>query len=235
MPEDSGFLDLWRNSPLFIFEAFRDCAVALIQATTSAYRFAGENHDFPVISAIQLAELDLVLLEAKLHSARAIWKETPIHRYLTRPQPIIVWKRISTRFDGCCYHEVALNFGQHLIDSAWDVKCGNYCKMIQSATGRRGFPSEYLRSLVAHIRSECQAGVEKWRIENPAPQAPLADSEEFVTRKWISEKSGIPEATLRGPKWSKIIGPPDQSEPGKPAKWKKSKALEFIANHGSQR
>lgn len=55
---------------------------------------------------------------------------------------------------------------------------------------------------------------------------------EYVTRQWIAKRSGIPADTLRGPKWSKILGPPDKSEKGKAALWKKSRAWDFIANHG---
>ena len=192
MAEDSAVLDLWRQAPPSIFEAFRDCAVALAEATVASYRLAERNHEYSVISAIQLAEKDFGLLEAKLASAREFWKKTPIHRYLTRPQPIIVREGISTRFDGCCYHDVALNFGQHLLDSAWDMKCSDYFKMVRSATGRGDFASDYLFSLVAHIRSECQAGIEKWKLETGELQEPQKTSaNEKNTNKFFPD--GVPD------------------------------------------
>jgi hypothetical protein len=224
----------WRNAPRSTFENFRDCSVDLLNMVNAVYREAakldGERTEVnPFIDAGNFW-LDSIMRQRKV--ANEIWRETPIHRYLTRPAPVVFsLEGRRTRYDGCCYHEVAMNLAFGVWDSLVEkISCATYCSRLENSSGGV-MVTDRLFSLMADVRSECAAGIDRFLAERAAEQTAPGQSDAMVTRQWIADQSGIPVSTLRGPKYSKLLGGPDECEKGLTAKWKKDRALDFITKH----
>src|SRR5207248_4307813 len=106
------------------------------------------------------------------------------------------------RYDGCCYHEVAIPLADGLKTACDDgMSCDEYVSHLQRTITRPDLTG-YLQSLVAQIRSESQAGIERYFASCKPPSVDeKSDEDVMVTRKWISERARIPVPTLRGPKY----------------------------------
>lgn len=180
MAEVSAYLDFWRNAPRSTFESFRDCAVNLIEITAVVHaRAYGKSYNGGVEGDMQVwfavADLDPILTE-NLLMAKEMWRDTPLHRYLTRTEPVRVsdLSAKKSRYDGCCFHEVAINFGDDLRAGIDDEKatCRDYCAALRFHTARGDLVTDYLKSLVADIRCECAAGIERWQKEKDEKEVP---------------------------------------------------------------
>ena len=158
-------LELWEYDPLAVLAFFRDCATTLIQVVAGIHADAkGASNPAEPLSA--LAEEWHGLLHPNLESARSIWIATSAKECLTRPEPVRVDRHNANpcRFDGCCFHEVAINFADGVISCA-DGGMANrdFASMLRQYTARGNHVTDYLLSLVADIRCECRDGMSRWR------------------------------------------------------------------------
>lgn len=160
---------LWSEDPLGVFEFFRNCAITLVESVAGIHHEAKAVAD-PSEPLSKIVDDWRTLVFPNLESARAIWWVTPINNCLTQPQPILVdrLRKRRTRFDGACYHEVAINFADDallLADSG--VTCRDYAAHLRSSTARGDLVTDYLKSLAADIRCECSDGMTRWHDGKP--------------------------------------------------------------------
>ena len=155
---------------------FRDlcgCAIMTIESVAATYWEADrrETEESPIADLCPNVDR----FRHVLAIAKAIWESQHLCPYLTQPEVIRASKmgQPRGRFDGCCFHELAIRFGEDLsggIDAGRTTRY--YAGLLRFHTAQGELVTDYLQSLRADIRCESQAGLEKWRAElNPASVA----------------------------------------------------------------
>jgi len=202
MAGPSPYLEMWRAAPRSTFESFRDQSIELLDAVLRSFAEASrhvleENGDMPLEMA--LGEELPAKLRNQLATWAEFWKETPIHRFLPGTKPILISEKMRSRYDSCCFHEVAFNFalGLRIAVRESDL-CSAYCSHVIEFTDNDGLVSDYLQSCIAEIRCECAAGIAKWQAET----AKLAPNSALAVQQSANEKNkskifpkGIPDDT----------------------------------------
>jgi hypothetical protein len=163
---DKEAKEAWEADPIAVFQMFRNESITLVEIVALIHFEASEGTSSTRVSAI-LEPMHL-FFDACRCTAKNIWWATPISHFLTRPVPIRVncVANQPCRYDGACYHEVAINLADGLAESArasWTA--ADYTKDLRFYTARGDFVRDYLKSLVAEIRSECHVGMERFGSE----------------------------------------------------------------------
>jgi hypothetical protein len=174
--------ELWDKSPLDTFTLFRDCCL-IVMETVALVHYDADRAERIVSIASILAPMRERFAHA-LPTAQNLWWQTPLSHFLTRTSPVIVIAHgpLRSRYDGACYHEVALNFGDVLRGGADCSTAGEYAAAIRFYTARGDFVNGYLRSLLAEIRCESQEGMRKFQLANGPGFVGLLSSRDTLPR-----------------------------------------------------
>src|SRR5262249_39994756 len=102
-------------------------------------------------------------------AAQGFWFDTPIARFLDRPQQVHLDRqkgRTISRISGSCNHDLALILAVGLwrwIEEG--VPAEDYVTCMRFYTFAGDYVGEHLVSLVSLVRCECQEGLARWRQE----------------------------------------------------------------------
>src|SRR5436309_14064699 len=104
---DNKGLNLWEENHRLAFERLRDLVCEAVHITSSLYQDALRAS--PEESLASLGSDVLEPLHQAIFDAQEIWYETPISRYLDRPEGPVLLSRLNHRtVTGSCYHDLAL-------------------------------------------------------------------------------------------------------------------------------
>jgi hypothetical protein len=174
--------EIWNKSPLDTFAWFRDCCL-IVMETVAQVHHAADRAERTVSIASILAPMRERFAQA-LPTAQNLWWQTPLSHFVTRTSPVIVIEHgpLRSRYDGACFHEVALNFGDALHGGADVGIAGDYAATLRYYTARGDFVNGYLRSLLAEIRCESHEGMRKFQLANGPGFVGLLSSRDALPR-----------------------------------------------------
>lgn len=211
---EAHFVEQWPTDPLVVLEAFRDCCIVVMECVARAY-WEGCKSEPPERPIAHVCIPFQNSLGKHLRIARAIWDHTDVNRFLTRTSVVRVdaLHQRPCRYDGSCFHEVAINFGVSLKTGFEDMlPCTAFCAHISCHTGRGAGVTDYLKSFSADIRCEAQQAIERWKANAPSDRAEVSveaprgqlQRERKLNRstearnRWIYEQchKGVPYTTI---------------------------------------
>ena len=157
-------LEVWQDRPAVIFKDFCTCAITTMEFVAATHWDA--KHKDPQTCIVDLCP-NIDRFGHLLALGKAIWESGLVNGYFARTEVVRASRYESpSRYDGSCYHELALRFGEDL-SGALDARISGreYCALLRYHTARGEFVNDYLQSLRADIRCESQVAIEKWQAE----------------------------------------------------------------------
>jgi hypothetical protein len=110
------------------------------------------------------------LLRQAIVEAQAIWNNTPIARFLDRPEgPVYLNPEGRQRLgeaSGSCYHDLALGVAVCTLKGILDgLTARDFTRMMRFRTAAGDHVTQHISSLISHVRCECQRGIERFSAE----------------------------------------------------------------------
>jgi hypothetical protein len=171
---DNKGLKLWEENPRLAFERLRDLVCGAVHITSSLYQDALSAS--PEESLASLSSDVLEPLHQAIFDAQEIWYETPISRYLDRPEGPVLLSRLNHRtVTGSCYHDLALAVAVRVLRGAQGPELArDFVRELRYHTAAGDGVALHLASLMPQVRCECQLGVARWQadIQPRLPQSP---------------------------------------------------------------
>jgi hypothetical protein len=190
-------IQLWNTDPVQAFERLRDCICNALHHVIEVHRRAKTAPEGAILSNIaheHFPGLGVAVLEAQ-----AIWYETPIARYLDRPQgPVYLDRKenwATRRVSGSCHHDLALKVACGLlrwIDESIPAK--EYVSMMRFYTVAGDHVGQHLDDQCSLVRCECQEGIARWKAQAiPALQGSNFGPERLDPSRCPGCRSPVPE------------------------------------------
>jgi hypothetical protein len=156
------------------FERLRDLVSEAIQICSLLYhdaRKASPEENLANLASNVIGPLDQAICEAQ-----EFWYDTPISRYLDRPDGPVQLSRLGKgAVLGSCYHDLALAVADRVLHGAQRLEnARDFVRNLRFYTAAGEEVALHLASLIPQVRCECQHGVTRWLAETHTqfPQNP---------------------------------------------------------------
>jgi hypothetical protein len=175
-----GAGEVWGRDPLRAFEWLRDRVCDAVHIVCQIHRQALAAPPGGTLASTG-RELHEPLLQA-IAEAQAIWFDTPVRRYLDRPEgPVYLDQqetRTPPRVSGSCHHDLAMAVAVWLWGWIGESRpAEDYVAAMRLLTAAGDFVEQHLTSLTALVQCECQRGIARWK-EDARPAGPTAPTVE---------------------------------------------------------
>jgi hypothetical protein len=165
---------VWDSDPVQAFETFRDHVCEALRLVIEILRQGLTAAAGETLASVGREYHDSLV--RAVVAAKAFWFDSPVARFLDRPDgPVHLDRqaaRTLARVSGSCSHDLALGVAVGLLLWIEEARPATaYVRSMRFYTAAGDNVAQHLASLLSDVRCECQRGVARWREETRLDEA----------------------------------------------------------------